>query len=69
MNILAAHLNTSRGTEMLFTKMNLADIVTYFFLFVINVDNPPDIGLQNVVYHITLSSLILLQSHGTFCIV
>ena len=26
MNILAAHLNTSRAKEMLFTKMELADI-------------------------------------------
>ena len=28
-----------------------------------------DIGGQNVVYHINLSSLVLLRSHETFCIV
>ena len=44
MNILAAHFNTSRATEMSFTKMELADI-----------------GHQNVVHHIILSSLVLLQ--------
>ena len=52
MNILAAHLNTSRATEMLFTKMELADI-----------------GLQNVVYQIIISSFILLRSCKMFCIV
>ena len=28
-----------------------------------------DIGGQNVVYHINLSSLVLLRSHKMFCIV
>ena len=52
MDIVAAHLNTSRATEMLFTKMDLAVI-----------------GHQDVVYHIILSSLILLQSGEIFSIV
>ena len=52
MNILAAHLNTSRATEMYLTNLELADI-----------------GRQNVVYHIILSSLVLLQSCKVFCIV
>ena len=43
MNILAAHLNTSRATEVYLTILELADI-----------------GGQNVVYHINLSSLVLL---------
>ena len=52
MNILAAHLNTSRATEMYLTILELADI-----------------GGQNVVYHINLSSLVLLQLCEMFCIV
>ena len=52
MNILAAHLNTSRATEKYLTILELADI-----------------GGQNVVYHINLSSLVLLRSRKTFCIV
>ena len=43
MNILAAHLNTSRATERYLTNLELAEI-----------------GHQNVVYHIILSSLVLL---------
>ena len=52
MNILAAHLNTSRATEIYLTNLELADI-----------------GHQNIVYHIILSSLVLLRSHKTDCIV
>ena len=52
MNILAAHLNISRATEMYLTNLELADI-----------------GRQNVVYHIILSSLVLLRSRKMFCIV
>ena len=52
MDILVAHLNTSRTTKMYLTNLELADI-----------------GCQNVVYHINLSSLVLLRSHETFCIV
>ena len=47
MNILSAHLNTSRATEMLFTNLEF----------------------ENVVYHIILSSSVLLGSHKMFCIV
>ena len=52
MNILAAHLNTSRATEMLFTNLESADI-----------------GCQNVVCHIIISSLVLLLLGEMFCIV
>ena len=52
MNILAAHLNTSRATEVYLAILELADI-----------------GRQNVVYHIILSSLVLLKSCETFFIV
>ena len=52
MNILAAHLNTSRATEMYLTIVELLGI-----------------GGQNIVYHINLSSLVLLRSRETFCIV
>ena len=48
MNILAAHLNTSRATEMSFTNLELTDI-----------------GHQNVVYHIILTSLVLLRLRET----
>ena len=52
MNILDAHLNTSRATEKYLTILELAGI-----------------GGQNVIYHINLSSLVLLRSGETFCIV
>ena len=52
MNILAAHLNTSRSTEMYLTNLEWADI-----------------GCQNVVYHIIISNLVLLQLCEMFCIV